>query len=403
MAENENMEKAALHKAIFMALPHLQKIKFAVLEVKNCNATESKLFSDVDCKFDMIKTEREEEELKNEVRPLTVNFTTLFRPGLELLTACQDENIVMEALVLLNDYFQNIGFHEESLIKVFCDKGSEKEDITVAYAEHFLGKLAPGKSYIIDDEAEKKGLKCKCGYNVDPNLGSTGIGHEEVWHGPVDIICSSDNFEDQCIATCERDLVVADSITSSCTPSKRIKEDGGEEDCTGGKTMTEVKVKAVGTSERALAQTIVFSLLQRQRHPNFRTSLTPNILFSPDFIQIIMYDAVNDVLLCSNFIDLFNVNADGHLSSEAVVTLWLVLHYRIFCCGLHFKDNVEAEIFKSNFHSLTKEKWNVYTKHLKSCVPCFPVIDKEIKVDTWNRKVLQGTEYCKGMRKKKTQ
>lgn len=115
MAENENMEKAALDKAIFMALPHLQKIKFAVLEVKNCNATESKLFSDVDCKFDMIKTEREEEELKNEVRPLTVNFTTLFRPGLELLTACQDENIVMEALVLLNDYFQNIG--ENVLLK----------------------------------------------------------------------------------------------------------------------------------------------------------------------------------------------------------------------------------------------------------------------------------------------
>lgn len=120
MAENENMEKAALHKpdkAIFMALPHLQKMKFAVLEVKNCNATESKLFSDVDCKFDMIKTEREEEELKNEVRPLTVNFTTLFRPGLELLTACQDENIVMEALVLLNDYFQNISENVNVLLK----------------------------------------------------------------------------------------------------------------------------------------------------------------------------------------------------------------------------------------------------------------------------------------------
>lgn len=158
---------------------------------------------------------------------------------------------------------------------------------------------------------------------------------------------------------------------------------------------------ALGTSEQAIAQTIVFSLLQRQRHPNFRTSLTPNILFSPDYIQIIMYDAVNDILLCSSFIDLFNVNADGCLSSEAVVTLWLVLHYRISCCGLHFEDNVEADIFKSNFHILAKEKWNVYTEHLKSCVPGFPVIEKEIKVDTWNRKVLQGTEYCKGMKKKK--
>lgn len=59
---------------------------------------------------------------------------------------------------------------------MFCDKWSQKEDITVAYAEHLLRKVAPGKSYIIDDEAEKKGLKCKCGCNVDPNLGSTGIG-----------------------------------------------------------------------------------------------------------------------------------------------------------------------------------------------------------------------------------
>lgn len=111
MAENETiiMEKATLHQGIFLAIPHLHKIKFAVLEIKNCNATESKSFSDADCKFDMIKTEREEEELKNEVRSLNVNFTTLFRPGLDLLTACQDKNIDMEAVVLLNNYFQNIG------------------------------------------------------------------------------------------------------------------------------------------------------------------------------------------------------------------------------------------------------------------------------------------------------
>lgn len=146
MAENENMEKAALHKAIFMALPHLQKVKFAVLEVKNCNATESKPFSDVDCKFDMIKTEREEEELKNEVRPLTVNFTTLFRPGLELLTACQDENIVMEALVLLNDYFQNIG--ENVLLKKNHGLGFVYRPIVKAFIlflKHF--RFSRRKSY----------------------------------------------------------------------------------------------------------------------------------------------------------------------------------------------------------------------------------------------------------------
>lgn len=117
MAENENMEKPTLHKAIFLAIPHLHKMKFAVLEMKNCNAAESKSFGDANCKFDMIKTEREE-ELKHEVRSLNVNFTTLFRPGLDLLTACQDKNVEdiekldksqMEAMVLLNNYFQNIG------------------------------------------------------------------------------------------------------------------------------------------------------------------------------------------------------------------------------------------------------------------------------------------------------
>ena len=162
-----------------------------------------------------------------------------------------------------------------------------------------------------------------------------------------------------------------------------------------------MKGTAVGTSDQAIAQTIVFSLLQRQQHPNFQNCMVPNILVSPDYVQIIMYDSANDILLCSNFIDLFNVNADGCLSSEAVVILWLVLHYRIFCCGLLIDDSVEADIFKSNFHVLAREKWNIYTKHLKSCVSVFPVIEKGIKVDTWNRRVLQGAEYCKGMKKKK--
>lgn len=400
------------------------------MEIKNCNATESKSFTDADCKhgkFDMIKMEREEEELKHEVRSLNVNFATLFRPGLDFLTACQDKNVEdiekldkpqMEAMVLLNNFFQNIGLHEESLIRVFFNKEQEEgeksrakqptpteTDVTIAFAEHLLGRLAPGKSYIIDYKAKKKGI-CKCGCNVEPKFGSTGIGHEEVWHGHIDIIFSSHNFEeDQCIANCEKDLIVQDCSTSSCTPSKKRKEDVDEKEeiSPGGKTITEVKGTAVGTSEQAIAQTIVFSLLQRQRHPNFRNSMTPNILVSPEYIQIIMYDSVNDILLCSNFIDLFNVNADGCLSSEAVVILWLVLHYRVFCCGLNFEDNVEVDIFKSNFHIFAKEKWNVYSKYLKSCVPGFPIIEKEIKVDTWNRKVLQGTEYCKGMKKKKTE
>ena len=161
--------------------------------------------------------------------------------------------------------------------------------------------------------------------------------------------------------------------------------------------MTEVKGHTAGTSEQAIAQAIVFSLLQKQRHPNFQNHMIPNILISPDFFQIILYDAEHDILLCSNFIDLFNVNDEGRLSSEAVLTLWLVLHYRLFCKGLIFEEPTEVEIFKSNFQELAKD----YTNCLKKSVPGFPVVDNGISIDTWNRKVLQGTEYCKGMKKRK--
>ena len=174
-----------------------------------------------------------------------------------------------------------------------------------------------------------------------------------------------------------------------------------EEDSPGEKLMTEVKGHTAGTSEQAIAQAIVFSLLQKQRHPNFRNHIIPNILISPDFFQIILYDAEHDISLCSNFIDLFNVNNEGRLSSEVVITLWLVLHYRLFCKGLVFEEPTEVEIFKSNFHELAKEKWNIYTNCLKKSVPGFPVVDNGICIDTWNRKVLQGTEYCKGMKKRK--
>ena len=111
-------EKLALHRGIFLAIPHLHKLKFAVLEIGNCNATESKSFTDADCKFDLIMMEREEEELKHEVRSLNVNFSNLFRPGLDFLLSCQDKRVdeleemdkaQLEAVFLLNHYFENIG------------------------------------------------------------------------------------------------------------------------------------------------------------------------------------------------------------------------------------------------------------------------------------------------------
>jgi hypothetical protein len=74
--------------------------------------------------------------------------------------------------------------HEESLIKILRGhqsdekKGHSETDITIAIAEHLLGKLCPGQSYLIDSRVKRKG-KCRCGLKhckSDPTFGSTGIG-----------------------------------------------------------------------------------------------------------------------------------------------------------------------------------------------------------------------------------
>ena len=75
------------------------------------------------------------------------------------------------------------GVHEQNLNKVFRMekerkgqyKSPSKTAITVALAEHLLGKLAPGQSFVINDRSKNK-ENCKCGCDVAPNYGSTGIG-----------------------------------------------------------------------------------------------------------------------------------------------------------------------------------------------------------------------------------
>ena len=52
--------------------------------------------------------------------------------------------------------------------------------------------------------------------------------------------------------------------------------------------------------EQALAQTIVFSLLQKKEHPEFKHHMIPNIVISPKEVEVLLYDAENDILLCGN-------------------------------------------------------------------------------------------------------
>ena len=129
MAGRENSQLGmTLNKSIFLALSHLDKVKFAVLEIINCNATQSVSFSDVYCKFEIVKLERE--ILKHEVRSLNVNFSTLFKTGFDFINKCRGmtrEDIEelnrneRKAITTLDEYFQNIGEVQDINIVMYGD------------------------------------------------------------------------------------------------------------------------------------------------------------------------------------------------------------------------------------------------------------------------------------------
>lgn len=66
-------------------------------------------------------------------------------------------------------------------------------------------------------------------------------------------------------------------------------------------TEDEAEVKHVmnGAEDQSIAKT-VFSLLQKLRHPDLTIHLTPNIVITPSQTRVLMFDAENDILLCSN-------------------------------------------------------------------------------------------------------
>lgn len=144
-------------------------------------------------------------------------------------------------------------------------------------------------------------------------------------------------------------------------------------------------VESADNDDQTIAQSIVFSLLQKKRHPELRNFLIPTIVMSSTKFRIIMYDAENDVLLRSNSYDLFNTEEWVKLSPASIVTLWMVLNYRIFCSGINRVDlNEELDIndVKSGFlDELLVDCVDIYTSKLKSCVPSFPKVERKT-VDT---------------------
>lgn len=132
---------------------------------------------------------------------------------------------------------------------------------------------------------------------------------------------------------------------------------------------------------RAIAQTIVFSFCQRKRHPHFSNFLIPNVLISPKDFRIIMYDSVNDILICSAPLPIFQPYPSKSLQIASIIILWMVLHHRMFCGGIDTSSIMgtinEMEEIQSNFKDRAKEKLNIYINALKFGVQEFPLVPRE--------------------------
>lgn len=349
--------------------------RFGFLQLgPHCNASMSCAFSEANCH---VKPVLNEDNLA-----LILEFNQLFSKGIQLLCDVKDNKTDLEehelaAIKILDDFFKEKGHHEESLAKVLqrhhrnVNSGTE---ITIALAEHLLGKLSPGKSYIIDSGMKRKG-KCECGFdhNSDPVFGCTGIGHEEVWHGFVDIILSSNGRIPETAASCFDDneglITVASHINDF---EDKLEVDNSDRNASVSLSCAE---------NRAIAQTIVFSFFQRKRHPNFSNFLIPNILISPKDFRIIMYDAENDILICSAPLPIFQPYPSKSLHIASIIILWMVLHHRMFCGGIDTSSIMgttqEMKKIQSNFKEKAKEKLNVYTNALKFGIQEFPLVPRE--------------------------
>ncbi|VDI38520.1 Hypothetical predicted protein, partial [Mytilus galloprovincialis] len=141
-------------------------------------------------------------------------------------------------------------------------------------------------------------------------------------------------------------------------------------------SVTYRKEDVIGSEDQGVAQTIVFSFIQRKRHPTL-CSLIPNILISSSYFRIIMYDSVHDILLCTAPIPLFATNEKKKLITASVVILWMVLHHRQFCEGIKTNMIVDLDNIKLNFKEQAKDKYDLYLNLSDVGIRSFPSMYKK--------------------------
>ena len=178
-------------------------------------------------------------------------------------------------------------------------------------------------------------------------------GNPEVWHGNVTILI--------------KDEVIVESL-----------ED--EQECSDGKAqMKNRSCSDLSRNAQLVAETIVFSFLQKKRHPERSNFLTPCIGIAKSCLVILLYDSEHDVLLESSLIPFMSATCSNKFSVDAILVTWLALNYKYLCTGL----TEEMLPCKANFFEQAKKSLDVYKNNLT----------KQNVVSACEREVILLTEW----------
>ncbi|XP_061162599.1 uncharacterized protein LOC133171817 [Saccostrea echinata] len=209
------------------------------------------------------------------------------------------------------------------------DLDCESETDLSVLSNHLFAKLATSSDFTIDKNCKntrkyEKRNQCSC---RDENClftgcyGDTSIGNNKVWHGDVDAIIKNE-------------IVIQNLEVELDSPFCR--------------------------NPQLAAETIVFSFLQKKRHPELSNFLIPCIGIADNAMILMFYDSENDVLLESSPVPLTSTTCKNKFSVEAVLISWLAINYRFLCTGL--TDDMLP--YKAGFFAQSKDMINVYENNL---------------------------------------
>ncbi|XP_069112403.1 uncharacterized protein [Argopecten irradians] len=309
------------------------------LRILNCNAAdiyEGVHFSQSYCCVEM------EQELHW--------FGGIFMKGIDLLktfmltrkapTSTKEKLALMRLLLFLQELMKdNDAQSTLENLEMFSDA-----ELTVVMANHLFAKLSVSQ-YTTIDKLCKGNSQCPCDVETCKpiaHFGDTSIGSPHVWNGNLDILV---NYEVP--------IVVGLHSEENC-------------DRSGGKLSAGIQPRRndLLKNHQNMAKAIVFSFLQKLRHPEYEHFLCPCICVTAKDLIVVFYDSKNDILLESSIVPLISqrVTSVGKVNMAAILTAWLVVNYNCLCDGLTNELETSA---KTGFFRHAAAKMNIYENYLQ--------------------------------------